>query len=66
MFLDVSVYLDSLKQVIDERMKTITKIYSRRYDLFNKILYPKDSASLINRAFALYCTVITIYELTDL
>lgn len=59
MFLDVSVYLDSLKQVIDERMKTITKIY-------NKILYPKDSASLINRAFALYCTVITIYELTDL
>lgn len=66
MFLDVSVYLNSLKQLNDERKKTITKIYSRRYDLFNKMLYPRDCASSINMAFALYCTVITIYELTDL
>lgn len=31
-----------------------------------KMLCPKDGASSINMAFALYCTVITIYELTDL
>lgn len=66
MFLDVSVYLNSLKQLNDERKKTITKIYSRRYDLFKKMLCPKDGASSINMAFALDCTVITIYELTDL
>lgn len=66
MFLDVSVYLNSLKQLNDQRKKTITKIYSRRYDLFNTILCPKDGASSIYMEFALYCTVITIYELTNL
>lgn len=41
MFLDVSVYLSSLKQLNDERKKTITKIYSRRYDLFKKTVVPE-------------------------